>query len=120
MSSTSDHDAPPRVSGIRIGYALFGGILAWMVHLIGQTALNGWVCRSGQLWPMHVITAVTLVAVVHALWVSWAIARDDRDAAGVRAAQFLGFAGVVINGFNAVMIVAEWLPVIVLHPCAVG
>ena len=119
MSSTSAPESA-RVSGIRIGYALFGGILAWMVHLIGQTALNGWVCRSGQLWPMHAITVVTLLGALHALWVSWGIARDDRDVASVRAAQFLGFAGVVINVFNAVMIVAEWLPVVVLHPCSVG
>ena len=120
MSSTSRRDATARVSGIRIGYALFGGILAWMVHLIGQTALNGWVCRSGQLWPMHAITVVTLIGALHPLWVSWKIARDDRDAASVRAARFLGFAGIVINVFNAVMIVAEWVPVVVLHPCSVG
>ena len=120
MSPTSQTDPTARVSGIRLGYALFAGILAWMVHLIGQTALNGWVCRSGQLWPMHAITVVTLLATLHVLWVSWKIARDARDAASIQAAHFLGFAAIVINVFNATMIVAEWVPVVTLHPCAVG
>lgn len=120
MSTTPPPDPAARVPGLRIGYALFGGILAWMTHLIGQTALNGWVCRSGQLWPMHVITVGTLLATLHALWVSWTIARDGRDGAGVEAARFLGFTAIVINVFNAAMIVAEWLPVVLLHPCAVG
>ena len=120
MTSTPQADPTARVSGLRVGYALFGGIFAWMAHLIGQTALNGWVCRSGQLWPMHVITIVTLLATLHALWVSWAIARDGRTAPSVQTAHFLGFAAIVINVFNAVMIVVEWVPVVVLHPCAVG
>lgn len=118
MSDSSD--AVRSVSGMRIGYALFGGILAWMAHLIGQAGLNGIVCRTGQLWPMHAITVATLLLVAHAGWVSWRISRDPDEAAGVQAARFLGFAGLVINAFNAVMIVAEWIPVVFIHPCAVG
>lgn len=115
---TSDTSA--RVSGLRIGYALFAGILAWMVHLIGQSGLTGWVCRTGQLWPMHAITVVTLVAALHALWVGWRIARSAGADPGVVAARFLGYAAVGINVFNAVLIVAEWVPVLVVHPCAGG
>lgn len=120
MSSASQTDPTVRVSGLRVGYALFGGIFAWMAHLIGQAGLNGWVCRTGQLWPMHAITALTLVATLHALWVSVAIARDSRAAPSVQAAHFLGFAAIVINVFNAALIVVEWVPVLVIHPCAVG
>lgn len=113
---------PPseKVSGLRITYALFGGIFAWMVHLIGQSALNGYVCETGQLWPMHVITAVTLVGALHPLLVGWRISRDQRDSTNVQAARFLGWAAVVINVFNAVMIVAEWIPVLFINPCATG
>lgn len=119
MSDTSEVTTRS-VSGVRIGHALFGGILAWMVHLIGQAGLNGVVCRTGQLWPMHAITVATLLVVAHAGWVSWRISRDPTGTAGVQAARFLGFAGLVINGFNAVLIVAEWVPVVFIHPCAVG
>lgn len=121
MSTAGDPDATMAgVSGLRLTYALFGGILAWMAHLIAMAGLNGWVCRTGQLWPMHAVTAATLVATLHVLWVSWRIRRDPTPSPGVRAAQFLGFAGIVINVFNAVMIVAEWVPVLVIHPCSVG
>ena len=109
-----------RVSGLRLAYALFGGILAWMTHLIAQTGLNGWVCRSGQLWPMHAITVVTLLAVLHAMWVGWRISHHAGGSQHLDAAKFLGYLAVVINVFNAAAIVAEWAPVVVLHPCATG
>lgn len=112
--------APRTVSGIAVGYALFGGILAWMVHLIGQSAMTGDACRTGALWPFHVLTVATLVVVAHAAWVSWRIRRDPDEAPGIAAARFLGFAGLVVNAFNAAMIVAEWVPVLFIHPCATG
>lgn len=123
MTTTSTADPEhqgTRVSGLRLSYVLFGGILAWMTHLIGQSTLNGWVCRTGQLWPMHAITAVTLLATLHVLWLSWRISRDPHDSPNVQAARFLGFAAVVINVFNAAMIVIEWVPVVLVHPCATG
>lgn len=119
MSSSSTAE-PATVSGLRLTYALFGGILAWLTHLIGQAALNGWVCRTGQLWPMHVITVVTLAATLHVLLVSWRISRDTSSSPGIAAARLLGFAAIVMNVFNAVLIVAEWVPVLVIHPCSGG
>lgn len=122
MDATTEHHhgQHERVSGLRLAYALFGGILAWLTHLIGQTALNGWVCRTGQLWPMHAITAVTLLAVLHALWVGWRVGHRAGDTQHLDAARFLGSLAVVVNLFNAAMIVAEWAPVVVLHPCTTG
>lgn len=117
---TTSPDTPRTVSGLAVGYALFGGILAWMAHLIGQAAMTGYACETGQLWPFHVITVVTLLAVAHAGWIGWRIRHDPDDAPSIRAGRFLGFAGLVINAFNAVMIVAEWVPVLFIHPCATG
>lgn len=112
--------AAGEASGLRITYALFGGTLAWMTHLIAQTGLNGWVCEIGRLWPMHAITVATLLAAAHALWVGWAISRASAPSASVQAARFLGFAAVIINVFNIVMIVAEWVPVVFIDPCSGG
>jgi len=121
VSTSSEPDAATtRVSGLRLTYALFGGILAWMAHLIAMAALNGWVCRTGRLWPMHAVTAATLVATLHVLWVSRQVSRDPTPDPGIRAAHFLGSAAIVINLFNAVLIVAEWVPVLVVHPCSTG
>lgn len=123
MSATSTSDPgeqTAKVSGLRLAYVLFGGILAWLVHLIAQAGLNGWVCQTGQLWPMHAVTAGTLILTLHVLWLSWVISRDRRPSPNVQAARFLGFAAIVINVFNAALIVAEWVPVLFIHPCAVG
>ena len=118
--SASETDVAARVSGIRLAYALFGGIMAWLAHLIGQSGMNGWACRTGQLWPFHVITAVTVLLALHALWISVGISRATEVAPSIQAARFLGFVGIVINTFNAVLIVAEWVPVVFIHPCATG
>lgn len=120
MTSPTASEAPARVSGIRLAYVLFGGILAWLTHLIGQSGMNGWVCRTGELWPMHAITAATLLVTAHVLVLSVRIARDASTAPQVQAARFLGFAAVVINSFNTVLIVAEWVPVLLIHPCTLG
>lgn len=121
MTSTTDPAQPDtRVSGLLLAYVLFGGILAWMAHLIGQAALNGWVCRTGQLWPMHAITAGTLLPTLHVLWLSWRISRAGSASPQVQAARFLGFAAIVVNVFNATMIIAEWVPVLFIHPCGTG
>jgi len=111
---------PATVSGLRLAYALFGGTFAWLTHLIALSALNGWVCATGRLWPMHAVTVVTLAGALHALWVSAAIARGSARPADVRAARFLGFAATAINVFGVVMIAAEWLPVVFVPACAVG
>ena len=120
VTDTNPTDQIKTVGGPRIAYALFGGIFAWLAHLIGQAGLNGVVCETGQLWPMHAITAGTLLLTLHALYVSWTIHRDTTDSPSVQAARFLGWAGLVINSFNAWLIVAEWVPVLFIHPCATG
>ncbi|MDX1620990.1 MAG: hypothetical protein R3320_08365, partial [Nitriliruptorales bacterium] len=120
--STTDTAHPQaqeaKVSGIRIAYFLFGGIFAWMAHLIGQSALTGRVCATGELWSMHAITAVTLLFTFHALFLAWRTGRAEPVSANVDAARMLGWAGVVINVFNVVAIVAEWVPVLFIDPCA--
>jgi hypothetical protein len=117
-SPATDH--APKVSGPRLAFALFGGILAWLGHLIAVSGLNGWVCRTGQLWPMHAVTAGTLLVALGALWTGWRLHRDTDPAPSIQAARFLGMAAIVINVFNVVMIVAEWVPVLFIHPCAIG
>lgn len=109
-----------KASGVAIAYALFGGILAWMAHLIGMAALVGYACDTGELWPMHTITAVTGLMAAHALSVGWRIARADDPSPNIQAAKLLGWLAVVFNVFNVVIIIAEWVPVLYLSPCAGG
>lgn len=120
VTSTSEPEQEARVSGLWITYALFGGILAWMAHLIAQSGLNGIVCETGQLWPMHAVTAATALMTLHALWVGWRIAHPRASSPQVEAARLLGWMAVVFNVFNLALIAVEWVPVVVIHPCSVG
>lgn len=127
MSAPASTDR--QVSGVTLAYALFGGILAWLAHLIGIAWMTGRACATGQGWPAHLITAATLAVTLHVLWVSWGITRPDAGpdhgsgrnfSSGVGASRTLGWLAVVLNVFNVVLIIAEWTPVLVLDPCAVG
>ncbi len=109
----------PHVPGITLGYALFGGITAWLVHLVAESWLVGSACARSVSWPFHVVTLATLVVVGHVLWVSWRIAHPDAQSPGLDAARLLGWLAVVLNVFNVVLVVVEWLPILVLDPCAV-
>ena len=106
--------------GVVLGWVLFGGILLWMVHLIGQSALVGRACATGTLWSLHAITLVTFVATLHPTWLGWRIARSTSRAPGPVAAQLLGWIGVFLNVSSLVLIVVEWAPVLVLDPCVGG
>lgn len=104
-------------SGVRVGYALFGGILAWMAHLIGQAALVGRMCATGSAWSIHVLTVITAVVTLHALWVSWRLTRPAVVTPAADAARRLGWVAAFLNISSLVVIVAEWVPVFVLDPC---
>lgn len=105
--------------GLVVTHALFGGIMAWMVHLIGIAWMTGRACATGQIWPAHLLTIVTMAITVHALWTGWRIAHPEASSPRVDAMRLLGWLAVVLNVFNVVLIVAEWAPVLVLDPCAV-
>lgn len=117
---SADAATDQHVSGITLTYVLFGGILVWMVHLIGIAWMTGRACATGQHWPAHVITAATFVVTLHVLWVSFRVARAGGASSGLAAVRRLGWLAIVLNVFNLILIVAEWSPVLVLDPCAVG
>ncbi|MBY5161373.1 hypothetical protein [Salsipaludibacter albus] len=120
MSDTAEDRQATGTSGPWLTHALFGGILAWMVHLVGMAWSVGRACATGQLWPFHVLTVVTFALAAHALWAGWRVVRADDPSARVRAAHLLGWFAIVLNVFNLVLIVVEWVPVMVIDPCLGG
>lgn len=113
-TTTRDVGTP---SGVRVAYALFGGILAWMAHLIGQSALVGRMCDTGSARSIHVLTVAVLVVTLHALWVGWRLARPAVATPAADAAKRLGWLAVFLNVASVVVIVVEWVPVFFLDPC---
>lgn len=96
-------------------YVLVAGIVYWAIHIAGMPALTPYVCRSGEHWWLHVLTAATALPTAHALAPSWRFARRGVGIGGVR---FLGAMAVLLNGVSLLAIVVEWVPVFFLDPCA--
>lgn len=113
-TTTSTTTTPP---GLTIGYALFGGILAWMAHLVAQAALVGHACRTDSLSTIHLATVATVLVTLHALWVGWRLARPRTVSPATQAARLLGWLAVFLNVSSIIVIVAEWAPVFFLDPC---
>ncbi len=85
-------------------------------------ALVPWSCtRLPLLAHLPTITALLLlVLVAHASWRLLARAGvrapgDERSSEG--RARFMAAGSLVLCGFAAVVMLAQWLPVVILHPC---
>jgi hypothetical protein len=124
--------------GLRVWFAVVGGIGAWMAHLIAMSALARRTCLTGEDWVLHAITvglaAVTIWAMVLAARLrtpAMAGRPGQAPAAGrqscggrsgatpgaseTRELLFLGKVGLLIGAINLVLIVFEgslvlWIP----------
>ena len=108
---------------VTVWYAVCGGIGAWTVHLLFEAAFVKYTCNShGYVWVMHLVTAVTALATVAAMALSWRLLRVSRDFdesaadAGGRL-QFLGYAGLLIGAINLALILLEGVNIVLLRRC---
>jgi hypothetical protein len=106
---------------VLVWYGVLGGIGAWTIHLVFFVAYVRYTCnRSGTLWLMHVVTAVTLVMTAVALllcrrMLHAATGEDEAsDEEGGRA-QFLARLGLLIGVINFALITLEEVYLVVLQ-----
>jgi hypothetical protein len=106
---------------VLVWYALLGGIGAWTIHLVFFAAYVRYTCnRSGSLWLMHVVTAVTLAMTAVALllcrrMLGRSSGEDEgSDEEGGRA-QFIARLGLLIGVVNFALIVLEEVYLVVLQ-----
>jgi hypothetical protein len=106
-------------SGFLVWFALVAGIVAWLVHLTFLAAIVPVVEDEG-LWPFHVANAACLLLALVALGLSWLIYRggSDDEGAGTTGARirFLGAVGLLVNGINVLLIVAEGVYAYLITP----
>lgn len=121
MTGATRPDASGDVRGLAVLlYALTGGVVWWVFHLVGLSALVPAVC-DGTV-PHAVLSAVNVVALVGAgsgLWASRA-APQMSSSAGTATGRTAFLAGVAVL-FNATalgLIVLEGIPVYVLETCS--
>ena len=100
-------------------YALTGGVLWWVLHLVGLSVLAPATCDTGTGgWPLHAATAVTLTGAITATWASVWVTREPSPVAEVTGrAQFLGGVAILFNLIAIALIVLEGLPPWFLGTC---
>lgn len=110
-----------RLGGLVWAHALLGGMVAWMLALIGRTSLVTVACQEGALGSaaLYGVSLAGVLIGLHAIWTARTLRRRSEDEADdVRAAGvFLASVGVWVNVLAIVLIVAETVPVVFLDPC---
>jgi hypothetical protein len=102
-------DFPDR--GVLVWFALTGGIVAWILHLSGFASLVEFVHDNGYFWLFYLGNALAIGVTLLAGWLSWLMYRagTDEEELGTPGGRtrFLGALGLVVNGINLLLIVAE-------------
>lgn len=95
-------------------------IALWMVHLTALGALAQVSCdHPGLSWVPHAVTAGLLVACLPFLWMAAQLVRRGAVAGTDAGADLtaLGWLGLGMGGASVLLIVAEELIVLGVHPC---
>jgi hypothetical protein len=123
MSAPSLVDASGAKRAVRIWFAVFGGIGAWLAHLVFLSSFTAYACHArGSTWWMHAATVGLAAVTLTAMALSLALVRGNRSAGPDDQGQpsqlrFLGVAGVLIGAINLALILFEGFYVLVLPRC---
>jgi hypothetical protein len=109
----------PREPGFLVtSFALFGGVVLWMVHLVASTALVQPACDHSLVWLLNTTTIVTAVGAAAAAVAGW---RVRRYAVGtgihVGRTALLGDLAIIFNIASLALIILEGYPVLAIDPC---
>ena len=109
----------------RLTWCLWAGVLAgplaFALNLQTNYMLVDLACDSASRSLLHVVPAVVLLFIGGAALLSWNAFRDLERATtpnshSVRA-KFMATLGVLSNILFILLVLAQWIPVFVLHPC---
>ena len=82
---------------------------AWLTSLQLGYMLVRPDCVAGTLLRQHVVHAGFLVIALGGLLVAWRARQAERD--------FLSTLGVLVSALFVLVLVAQWIPTFLLHPC---
>jgi hypothetical protein len=103
---------------------LLAPILAAFAQQQLTFAFVTWACSRNGLWVLlHIPTLLALTVTGAAALIAWRTLRrvgirqpGDERSADARA-RFMSFGTLAMAGFCVLLIVAQWLPTVFLHPC---
>lgn len=120
--TADDEESGSAPRGALTWFAVFGGIGAWMVHLVAEASFTRFSCTESANWLLHGLTAAMVAVALLATGLSWRLAQsgsdDDAEGSSAGTARFLGLFGVVTGVTNVVLILLEGSYVFFIRPCA--
>ena len=107
--------------GPLVWFAVLGGIVAWMSHLVLFASIVQFVHKHGWFWVFYAGNAIAILITLAAGYLSYVLYRsgaDEDDAAGTEKGRmrFLGLMGLLANGANMALILAEGTYIFFLKP----
>ena len=81
-------------------------------------------CRQGSALPLHVESAVALLLALGGVWAGWRVwsaaggGWDEQGADPAARTRFLAAIAVLLGVLFGLVVVAMWLPIFILDPCA--
>lgn len=112
-----------QVSERGLWLGLLAGPLAWLAQLALSYPLVPLSCRVEWGAIFHLVTLVTALATVAAgtaAWQSWQQLHTEpgADRARHERRRFMALGGAISSALFLATIIAQWLPVLFLSPCA--
>ncbi len=123
MSTSVGKNFDRRSGLIQLWLGLLAGPLAALVQLEVAYALVLWVCRSQQTWPLHLVSAIALLATIAAGVIALENLRrlrarfDDDEAGTIPRSRLMAIVGALMSALMSLVIIAQWLPVFLYGPC---
>ena len=99
-----------------------GAPTLWFVNQQINLVLVNWVCTSGAVWILHLVTGLCLaggVATALLAWRNWRRLRHeapDEETPRSRS-HFMAAVGLMSSLFFGLVIIAQGIPSFVINPC---
>jgi len=104
-------------------FAVLAGPTAWMLGLNADYAIVRWSCATYAMWPLHLVTAVTLLLAIAGGAVGWrqwqrAGAHPPGEAATpLERSRFMAALALLASPLFALVILAQWAAKLFFNPC---
>jgi hypothetical protein len=103
---------------------LLGAPLIWFIQFEASYSLVPHVCRSTSLIPLHLLSAAALAGTIIMLLFAWQtrqsareLPRGEQTGGPVGRSWLMGITGILVSGFFCLLILAQWIPAIIIDPC---